>query len=698
MKHPELLAPAGSMEGVRAAVQSGADAVYMGFGTFHARRGAKNFDQEEMAQAIAYCRARGVKTNITFNIVATDRERAQALQDAHFLVQAGADALIVQDLGLARQLRHHAPALALHASTQMTVHTLDGALFAKEQGFSRVVLARECSLEQIKHITAHAGIETEVFVHGALCMCYSGQCYFSAMLGQRSGNRGMCAQPCRLAYQYDNGRTDYPLSLKDLSLAQWVGALADAGVSSLKIEGRMKRAEYAAVVTQVFADLLAQGKKPTAEQQRLLQLVFSRDGFTDGYMTGHKGDAMFGTKSEVPLHEVQDVYTQAANRFAVGKELPRVPISLALSACADKPLTLTACDDIHTVTVTADAPTVAHTRASSVDDVKKQLSKTGGTPFAVQQIDVTLAPMLLLPASVLNHLRRDALQQLLHLRSAPPPHIWMDASTPAIPKQQASFDGYVVEVRALEQVTTHLLEAKPAALYAPLSVLAEDIARTQQLCRTLPVAAVLPRIYADTQQQALENELAAVQAAGVQAVVAGNVGHMPLLRRTGLAIYGDFGLNITNSDALVAMQQAGIVRQTLSIELLLAQVRDMQKPIDTELIVYGYLPLMVFENCIICRKEGKCNCKEKPCFLKDRKGKTFQLLPEYGCRNTLLNSQPLYLPHAQEYTRLGVRYGRLRFTTESPTRCAEILRAYQQGESLVFTEGTTKGLYFRGII
>ena len=235
VKIPELLAPAGSPEGVRAAVQSGAGAVYMGFGTFNARRNAQGFSHEEMADAIAYCRARNVKSNITLNILVGDRELDDALEDAKFLYEAGADALIVQDLGLARLIHAHAPDFALHASTQMTIHTLDGARQARDIGFSRVVLSRECTREQIEQITREAGVETEVFVHGALCMCYSGQCYLSAVIGQRSGNRGLCAQPCRLPY---NG--GYPLSLKDLMLAGHVAELADWGVSSLKIEGRMK--------------------------------------------------------------------------------------------------------------------------------------------------------------------------------------------------------------------------------------------------------------------------------------------------------------------------------------------------------------------------------------------------------------------------------------------------------------------------
>ena len=283
----ELLAPAGSPEGIRAAVQSGAGAVYMGFGMFNARRNAQGFSHDEMADAIAYCRARDVKTNITLNILAGDRELEDALEDAKFLYEAGADALIVQDLGLARLIHAHAPDFALHASTQMTIHTLDAAKQARDIGFSRVVLSRECSREEIKLITEQAGVETEVFVHGALCMCYSGQCYLSAVIGQRSGNRGLCAQPCRLPYS-----GGYPLSLKDLICSPDTLPSFPTGVCPRsRSMGRMKRPEYAAIVTKVYSDLLREHRRPTAEERDILRRVFSRDGFTDGYYTGKLGDS-----------------------------------------------------------------------------------------------------------------------------------------------------------------------------------------------------------------------------------------------------------------------------------------------------------------------------------------------------------------------------------------------------------------------
>ncbi len=675
MNRIELLAPAGSPEGVRAAVQSGAGAVYMGFGTFNARRGAKGFSQDEMAQAIAYCRARGVKTNITLNILAGDRELDAALQDARFLYEAGADALIVQDLGLARLIHAHAPDFALHASTQMTVHTLDGAREARDIGFSRVVLSRECTRDEVRLITEQAGVEIEVFVHGALCMCYSGQCYLSAVIGQRSGNRGLCAQPCRLPYG-----GGYPLSLKDLALAGHVAELAEMGVSSLKIEGRMKRPEYTAIVTGIYAGLLRERRGPTPGERDILRRVFSRDGFTDGYYTGKKDDGMFGTKTDVPLQEVQSLYDEAARRFAEGKEAPLVPVSLCFTARVDTGAVLSADG------VSAAAPAErAVNRPTTPEMVEKSLRKTGGTPFYVKNLRIELEDGLAVPASVMNGMRRDALALLLAKRGTPPARDWLEGPLLRRDEECASregFRGFTASVRTKAQAAA-LRGLGLETVYAPVGVAAET---------GLP--AVLPRVFSDAEQPELEMLLGEAMSRGTRTVLVGNIGQVALARRMGFTIHGDFGLNAYNSKTLHALAEMGVTRQTLSFEVRLAQARDMEGPLETELIVYGYLPLMIFENCAIRRQHGgRCACREGTTCLTDRRKARFALLPEYGCRNTLLNSRPLYLRAA--YERLGVQTARLLFTTELPEECARIARAFLDGTPL---DGDfTNGLYKRGV-
>ena len=675
MSKVELLAPAGSPEGVRAAVQSGAGAVYMGFGTFNARRNAQGFTADEMADAIAYCRARNVKTNITLNILAGDRELDAALADAKFLYEAGADALIVQDLGLARLIHAHAPDFALHASTQMTIHTLDGVRQARDLGFSRVVLSRECTRDEVRLITEKAGVETEVFVHGALCMCYSGQCYLSAVIGQRSGNRGLCAQPCRLPYS-----GGYPLSLKDLALAGHVAELADLGVSSLKIEGRMKRPEYTAIVTKIYADLLREHRGPTPEERDTLRRVFSRDGFTDGYYTGKKGDAMFGTKTDVPLHEVQSLYDEAARRFAEGKEAPLVPVSLCFTAREDTGAVLSA-DGVSS----AAAVERARTRPTTPEMVEKSLRKTGGTPFYVNHLRIEIADGFAIPASTVNAMRRDALALLLAKRATPPSRDWLDGPMLARDddnRPRTGFHGYTASVRTREQADA-LRGLGLETIYVPLDVAVQT---------GLPV--ILPRVFSDEEQGKIEMLLGEAMSRGTRVVLAGNLGQVAMARRLGFAVRGDFGLNAFNSKTLHALAEMGVQRQTLSFEARLAQIRDMRGPLETEMIVYGHLPLMIFENCAIRRQHGgKCACQNGVTYLTDRRGERFALLPEYGCRNTLLGNRALCL--REDVRPLGVQTARLLFTTETPDECARIACAFMEGAPL---DGEfTNGLYKRGV-
>ena len=294
----EVLSPAGSSDALIAAVQNGADAVYLGYGSFNARMNAKNFTEEQLRQSVSYCHVRGVKVYLTLNTLVRDRELKEAGQVLLEAQRAGVDAVLVQDLGVLQLVRQMAPDMPIHASTQMSIHSLEGVRKAAELGISRVVLARELSREQIAAICRESPIELEVFVHGALCMCHSGQCYMSAMIGRRSGNRGQCAQPCRMAYGFDRSENRYPLSLKDNCLVEYLGELDRMGVACVKIEGRMKRAEYVAITTKIYKDA-ALGRPVTAGQLQSLRKVFSRQGFTDGYYTGSRGPAMFGTALEV---------------------------------------------------------------------------------------------------------------------------------------------------------------------------------------------------------------------------------------------------------------------------------------------------------------------------------------------------------------------------------------------------------------
>ena len=293
----QVLSPAGSLPALKAAVYAGADAVYLGALGFNARMNAQNFSESEIREGIRFCHERGVEVHATLHTLVSDRELADALDVAAFFTEAGADAFIVQDVGLAKELMKRTD-VPLHGSTQMTVHSLDGVGFLADLGFTRAVLSRELSRRNIEYIAAHAPIETEIFAHGALCMCYSGQCYMSSVIGARSGNRGRCAQPCRLPYQ--NG---YALSLKDMCLLRYTKEIEALGVDCIKLEGRMKSPGYVYAVTRAYADAV-RGKEYDPKEEKYLADVFSRDGFTDGYYLEKKGADMFGVRSERPKRRV----------------------------------------------------------------------------------------------------------------------------------------------------------------------------------------------------------------------------------------------------------------------------------------------------------------------------------------------------------------------------------------------------------
>ena len=376
----ELLSPAGSPEGVVAAVQNGADAVYMGFGDFNARRNAKNFSEEEFSKAAEYCRVRGVKTYVTLNTLVSDRELPRAAEQAKIACRLGADAVLVQDLGVLLAVRQSVPDLPVHASTQMTIHNLEGARVAAAMGIRRIVLARELSSNEIAEICSKAPVEVEVFVHGALCMSYSGQCYMSAVIGRRSGNRGLCAQPCRLNYSTGGHDADYLLSLKDNCLIGYLDELEKMGVTSVKIEGRMKRPEYAAIVTGIYSRAIREGKPPTAEDMAALQAAFSRQGFTDGYYTDRKDVQMLGVREENDEKDAT-IFSTARKNYLNG-EFQRVPVRFAGVIKRDQHAKLAARDDRGNLASTeGPVPEPAFHKELTQTRLQTQLYKTGGTPF-----------------------------------------------------------------------------------------------------------------------------------------------------------------------------------------------------------------------------------------------------------------------------------------------------------------------------
>lgn len=691
----ELLSPAGSPEAVIAAVQSGADAVYLGAGDFNARRNASNFSLSDLETAVSYCHLRGVKVYLTLNTLLTSRELPLAAETAQAADRAGVDAILVQDLGVARMLRQAVPEVDLHASTQMTVHNLDGVLLAAELGMKRAVLSRELPKDQIAYICRHSPIEIEVFVHGALCMCYSGQCFFSSVIGGRSGNRGLCAQPCRLNYGWE-GRAQAPLlSLKDMSLAGHLRELEDMGAACIKIEGRMKRPEYVAIVTKIYAAALRDGREPTPDELRALELAFSRQGFTDGYFMDRTGPDMFGVRTENKT-DPGAMLAQARAEYSRG-ELPRVPVRLTAFVKAGQPVQVRAEDGAgHLALAEGPVPETARTRALTPDVVREQLSKTGGTPFYCEHAVCQVEEGLSLPLSRLNALRRELLEELSRLRSAPPAHAQGDFHPALQRENRRDRPVYTLSVQRAEQVTEPLLALRPALVYLPLELAAKRPELVELVRKHAQAAAILPRVLWDRETPEVEEQLEAVRPLGIDTVLAGNWGHLPLARRLGFQIRGDYGLGATNSETLEELSRLGLLSATLSFEQRLARLRDLSKPLDTELIVYGRLPLMITENCIIRNRKGRCSCEQSQA-LTDRKGARFPVVRAWGCRNEILNSKTLFLADkAADYQQIGLWAARLRFTTEGPETCVRILERYL-GLGDGQPEEITRGLSYRDV-
>ncbi len=692
----ELLSPAGSMDALRAAVQNGADAVYLGCGSFNARQGAKNFAPDELADAVRYCHVRGVSVHLTLNTLVTDREMPQAAQLIATAVRAGVDALIVQDLGLVALCRQMAPDMPLHGSTQMSIHSLSGVRQAAAMGLTRVVLARELSREQIAYICRNSPIQIEVFVHGALCMCYSGQCYMSAVIGQRSGNRGQCAQPCRLPYGYGRFAQQYPLSLKDNCLIPWLGELQAMGVASLKIEGRMKRPEYVATVTRIYRQALSQGK---VRPQDLTQLrdAFSRQGFTQGYYVNQKGLEMFGVREKERQNKA---LFQAARASFEHTEAPLVPVRFYAVINSRQNALLAVQDDQGNICKTeGPMPQRAINHPLTAQELGQRLAKTGGTPYYCLEAKSAVEPGLSLPAAAINAMRREVLSHLTAIRGRQKNRLTLDSSTPPyIHRGRQKPPLLTVSVRRSDQITAALLGEKPAVLYVPLSLLQEDSQWLSAVHGKTQVAAVLPRVITDDETNRILAQLDRAYALGIRQALVGNLGHIGLVRSRGFLPRGDFGLNLFNSRAMAAAQGLALESATVSFELTLPQIRDLSKNLPTEMISYGRLPLMITENCIICSSHGSCACQNGPAKLLDRKGEEFLVLREQNtCRSVLYNGKKLYLLDKQpELGKLGLWAQRLEFTTENPGEVNAVLSTLHQGLSFVPT-GYTRGLYFRGV-
>ena len=687
MARIEILAPVGSEEMLRAAVFSGADAVYLGFSGFNARTGAGNFDADSLQEAVRFCHARGVAVHVALNTTVYGTELPALEQAIRAVAASGADAVICQDLAVATLIGKIAPQLPRHGSTQMSVHTLQGALELKELGFTRVVLARELSLPEVEHITKHCGIETECFIHGALCMSVSGQCYMSAFLGGRSGNRGSCAGPCRLPFEANAlpegkpGRLHH-LSLKDNSAIDKLDKLQALGVASAKIEGRLRTPEYvAAAVSACLA-----GREGRAYDRDLLKNAFSRSGFTSGYLDGKIDGTMFGVRSEADAELTKKTLPMLRELYR--RERSRVPVQMKLEIEeGGEKLTVTDADGNKAFAYGDAEPQPA--RTDPTESLNRSLAKTGGTPFAAEKITVEMdgGPWFI-PGSAVNELRREALDVLLKKREVLRPWPTTEEHVAALPQR-------TLPPRRTLRARFERWEQVPERALDGVEYLILPIAQADRVPREWRAKTILelPRVMFGALEQDTARRIAATQDAGFAGYEVSNIAHLRLCR--GLPMTGGFGLNITNNIAAQFYAEQG-----LSSLLILPEVKDSDiasiaptrngKPVPTGVMIYGHMPLMLTRACPLKNIHDCAHC-DKTGVLTDRKAKKFPVRCGLGVR-TIYNPVPIYM--GDKPGALAVDYGVAYFTLESREEAVQILDSIRTHAP--FEGDFTRGLYFKG--
>lgn len=667
-KLPELLCPAGSPLALDAAIEGGADAVYLGGIGFNARRGASNFDEEELLAGVRRAHAYGVKVYLALNTLVYDRELSDYLHAAARAQNAGVDALIVADLGGAAVIHRHLPELALHASTQASVHSAAAGQMLAEMGFSRMVVARELSLGDLRTVVAESPIEIEAFIHGALCVCHSGQCLYSSLVGGRSGNRGECAQPCRLPCRTDKGRSDYPLSLKDLSLSRHVPKLIDAGLASLKIEGRMRSPEYVLTVARVWRRLLDERRGANEDEMHTLAEAFSRGGFTDGYFTSKINHAMLGIRSEEDKQA-----GRALTPF--GGLTRRMPVQMQASIRRGEAISLTVNTRGTCFTAKGEMPQEAINAPLDEATVRRQLTKLGNTPYEASELTLTLDEGLMLPISSLNALRRAAIEGL----TAQPTRD--EVAMPTLHACSPASNRTAQARRTAHMTSTAQLTATAADYFdvcylPPHALLSLSDEQWRVRSEQTELALALPPVIMDHEREAVQKDLVALKARGVRRALVGNLWHLPLVKEIGLIPDGDLRLNVTNTETVARLASLGIQHPILSPELTLPQIRDIQGDVGT--VVYGRIPLMLLEKCVI-REIADCKtCEGDAAVLVDRRGARFPVLRLHGHRNVIYNSLPTYTADEQDkLTRYRVGSWHFIFSVESAREVDEIIRSYQ---------------------
>lgn len=678
MKKTELLAPAGNPNAIRAAVQAGADAVYIGGNKFNARHNADNFSLSEMKKWIAYCHLYGVKVYVAVNTLIKESETDELISYAKELNKTGADGVIIQDMGAAFLFSQIVPELPLHASTQMTVTSAEAVKFLEEFGIKRVVLARELSFKKIHEISKATEAELEIFVHGALCMCYSGQCLMSSIIGGRSGNRGRCAQPCRLKYsllEHEKKVCDgYLLSPKDLNLSDDIESIKSLGNISLKIEGRLKRAEYVAAVVYVYRKYLNTGGKISADDKKILLDAFNRGGFTKGFFGSETGAKMMchNNPSNVSDNQFPEFIKQMVSKNA---DFKKIPVYMHAQIVQGEALKLTLWDDMfNTVNVTGDMKAErAESKPLTSDRISEQLKKLGNTPFVLKNAEISSDNNIILPISEINSVRRQAVEKLTAEREG-----FKIGRELSFTKKQPAVKKTVLKISVEVETEEQLKAAEKYGIeriYAPEGLNGKGVI---------------------TKASDISKSGKAIKA---ECISVSNLADIYMNKSKKL--YGGVRLNIYNSYTIEAL---GLKSVVLSPELNIRELADITSKTDaeTEVIAYGRLTLMIMANCPI-KACGKCAGKKNSYSLKDRKNEKFPILCSPDCNARLINSKPLYMADKwEELQKTGADYARLVFTTETGKECEQVIRAYCAARAgkkadAMPENSFTRGHFFRGV-
>lgn len=680
---PEILAPAGSLDALKAAVRCGANAVYLGGKAFNARRNASNFSDEELAEAVAYCHARNVKVYLTLNTLVADGEIEGVYEAVKSACTARVDALILQDLGLAAIVRRVSPSMPIHASTQMSVQGIEGIRMLEKLGFTRAVLPRELSEKEISAISAQTDMELECFVHGALCMCVSGQCLMSSVLGGRSGNRGLCAQPCRLPFGI-NGKGGSNLSLKDLSLVEELDRLRKAGVCSFKIEGRMKRPEYVAAAVTACKNSL--NNINDNEINDSLRAVFSRSGFTKGYFEGKLGSEMFGTRRKEDVEGAAGVLSGLQRLY--DNENPLIPVDFSLKFKENEPMVLTAGSmGFEVYAVSEKSPEPALNKAISNEELVQRISKCGGTQFFARKVDVDFTEGLNVSAGAMNALRRNVLE-LLEKKISGKNIIAVKPDDYKIKPHTAS--NYTTHARFFreEQIPESLDDISRVIL--PIEVSGETVEKLEK--SGIETAVEIPAAVFSNADKYIE-KLTELKKYGLSLAWICTLDGAGIAEKAGLAFASGFGMNIYNSFSLDEAEKLGAKDCLLSCELSVSEISRLGGDVPRGVMLYGRIPLMMTRNCPVKNKLSCAECGSES-FLVDRMGVEFPVLCKNGV-SFVLNSRVLWLGDKKEEFR-NTDFGLLYFTNESREECGNVISAFQKAAQP--PEEFTRGLYFRKVL